>query len=81
MEEQVQKFINEHSSGVMISEMENMLQLKDDIDKKKSCLGALRDELKTMAEFETNLDMLDKIKEDKNVFTRAEIVKLATNPR
>ena len=26
MEEQVQKFINEHSSGVMISEMENMLQ-------------------------------------------------------
>lgn len=26
MEEQVQKFINEHSSGVMISEMENILQ-------------------------------------------------------
>lgn len=26
MEEQVQKLINEHSSGVMISEMENMLQ-------------------------------------------------------
>jgi hypothetical protein len=26
MEEQVQKFINEHSSGVMISEMENILK-------------------------------------------------------
>jgi predicted transcriptional regulator len=26
MEEQVQKFINEHSSGVMISEMETLLQ-------------------------------------------------------